>query len=196
MRRALIVSLVLAWMLGLLRYEAAAAADAPHAEAPRGTIDASRALDAGAPPPVHLTASPPDPPPLRERGQWLFDLRWDRGAISLVATNKVEEAAATPTPRVMGRFALELFEGPTLVERLRFDFPLLAVDDPDAGWESLPSFALKLRTHIAVTFPATSRGNRLELVDRETGRRWPLPWPARLSALSSTVVKLTDAAAN
>jgi hypothetical protein len=186
-------------MLGLLRYEAAAAADAPHADAPRGTIDASRALDAGAPPPVHLTASPPDPPPLREREQWVFDLRWNRGAVSLVATSKVEEAAAMPTPRVMGRFALELFEGPTLVERLRFDFPLLAVDDPDAGWESLPSFAPKLRTHIAITFPATSRGNRLELVDRETGRRWPLPWRARLSALvgdAAHVTKLTDAAAN
>ena len=33
------------------------------------------------------------------------------------------------TPRAMGRFALELFEGPALIERVRFDFPLLGPPD-------------------------------------------------------------------
>ncbi len=75
----------------------------------------------------------------------------------------------------MGRFALELFEGPTLVERARFDFPLLGAEEPDAAL----SFTPKLRTRIGVVFPATKRGTRLELVDRATRRRWALPWPVQ-----------------
>ena len=77
----------------------------------------------------------------------------------------------------MGRFALELFEGPTLIERVRFDFPLLGA--PRARRTPSPSFAGKLRTRIGVVFPATKRGTRLELWDRATGRRWSLPWPPR-----------------
>jgi hypothetical protein len=73
----------------------------------------------------------------------------------------------------MGRFALELFEGASLVERVRFDFPLLGAPDADAGL----SLSLKLRTRIGVVFPATKRGIRLELTDRATGKRWALPWP-------------------
>jgi hypothetical protein len=73
----------------------------------------------------------------------------------------------------MGRFALELFEGPTLIERVRFDFPLLGAADGDASVALTP----KLRTRIGVVFPATVRGTRLELWDRASNRRWTLPWP-------------------
>ena len=34
----------------------------------------------------------------------------------------------------MGRFALELYEGPTLIERVRFDFPMLGGPEADAGY--------------------------------------------------------------
>jgi hypothetical protein len=78
----------------------------------------------------------------------------------------------------MGRFALELFEGPTLLERARFDFPLLGAEELDASL----SFTPKLRTRIGVVFPATHRGTRLDLVDRKSGRRWALPWPVQESA--------------
>jgi hypothetical protein len=74
----------------------------------------------------------------------------------------------------MGRFALELFEGPTLIERVRFDFPLLGVPDEEGG----VSLTRKLRTRIGALFPATKRGTRLELWDRASNRRWSLPWPA------------------
>jgi hypothetical protein len=78
----------------------------------------------------------------------------------------------------MGRFAIELFEGPTLIERVRFDFPLLgAGEDPDGGWRAPPQIERKLTTRIGVVFPATNRGTRLELWDRATNRRWSLPWP-------------------
>jgi hypothetical protein len=141
-------------------------------------IDASRALDAGAPPAalpddIVVTRTPPDPPPLVEKSQWVFDLRWDSGDVWLLGTHPLELPAPQATPRAMGRFALELFEGPTLIERVRFDFPLLGVPDEEGGI----SLTHHLRTRIGVLFPATRRGTRLELWDRATDRRWALPWP-------------------
>lgn len=146
-------------------------------DAPRRTIDVSRVIDASVPlpstPDIVITKTPPDPPAFVERTQWVFDLRWDRGDVWLVGVHALELTSPQATPRVMGRFALELFEGPTLIERARFDFPLLGAPEPDSG----PSLAAKLRTRIGVMFPATTRGTRLDLVDRASGRRWALPWP-------------------
>lgn len=123
---------------------------------------------------------PPDPPPLSERKQWIFDLRWERGDVYLVQVQKTDMGGPHPTPRVMGRFALELFEGPTLIERVRFNFPMLGASEAaDAGWKTPPRFEPNLKTRIGVFFPDTRRGTRLELWDRATDRRWPLPWPPR-----------------
>jgi hypothetical protein len=149
---------------------------------PRRTIDASRALDAGTPPrPDSVTViapAPPDPEPLVERSQWVFDLRWDRGDVWLLDVRSMDLPVAQPTPRVMGRFALELFEGKALIERVRFDFPLLGAPEAfDGGQAFTPSLTPKLRTRIGVVFPATSRGTRLELLDRATGHRWSILWP-------------------
>lgn len=139
--------------------------------------------DAGALPPAKTpdpkAKIPPDPPPLSERMQWVFDLRWQKGEVYLLQVHQVDMGTAIhPTPRVMGRFALELFEGPTLIERARFDFPLLgAYETPDAGFRGPARIEPGLTTRIGVFFPATKRGTRLELWDRATDRRWPLPWP-------------------
>ena len=119
-----------------------------------------------------------DPPPLTEKSQWVFDLRWDRGDVYLVGVRKVEMPLPMTTPRVFGRFALELFDHGRLIERARFDFPGMAVPDADGGVQLLP----KIRTRIGVFFPATSRGDKLELVDRATTNRWTLPWPPGGSA--------------
>jgi hypothetical protein len=146
-------------------------------------IDASRVLDAGAPPEdLVVTRTPPDPPPLVEKAQWVFDLRWDRGDVWLLGVHPLALPAPRATPRAMGRFALELFEGPTLIERARFDFPLLGVPDDEGG----VSLTGRLRTRIGVLFPATRRGTRLELWDRATNRRWALPWPVDAAAAGAT----------
>jgi hypothetical protein len=139
-----------------------------------GGADAG-ARDTGPP----ISKTPPDPPPMTERQQWVFDLRWDRGDIYLVEVHKVDMAGPHQTPRVMGRFALELFEGPTVIERVRFDFPMLGAgpEPSDAGLKAPPRFEPKLRTRIGVLFPATKRGTKLELWDRATNVRMPLPWP-------------------
>lgn len=137
--------------------------------------DAGGARDAG-------PASPPDPPPLVEREQWVFDLRYDQGDVFLVGVSRVDLGAPRPTPRMMGRFALELWEGDKLVERVRFDFPLLGVPEPeDAGYRGPPRLTAKLRTRTGVMFPVTKRGQRLELVDRSRDVRYALPWPPAAS---------------
>lgn len=121
---------------------------------------------------------PPDPTPLEDKRQWVVDLRWVKGEVFLTAVHKVELEAPRATPRVMGRFALELFEGPTLLERVRFDFPgLIDGDIVDAGHGGAPRIDKNLTTRIGVLFPRTARGTRFELWDRATDRRWPLGWP-------------------
>jgi hypothetical protein len=193
----------LAFALGasLVYMAAAAAGVSALATEPGHTIDASRVLDAGAlpgaAPEIVILPIPVDPAPMVERSQWVFDLRWDRDDVWLLGVQPLELPAPRETPRVMGRFALELFEGAALIERVRFDFPLLGSfvqadgqrdsrrdGGSDGGSDArrdnartAPSFSQNLRTRIGVVFPAASRGTRLELWDRATNRRWSLPWP-------------------
>lgn len=149
------------------------------ADEPERTIDMSRAFDSGTRrESAELSPIAPDPPPLSEGHQWLLDLRWDRGDVWLLGSRRADARAPRETPRTMGRFALELYEGPALIERLRFDFPLLGGPEVgDAGGDYAPFPSQKLRTRVGVLFPATARGTRLELWDRGTGTRWSLPWP-------------------
>jgi len=133
---------------------------------------------------------PPDPPALSEREQWVFDLRWDKGEVYLVQVHKTDMGGPHATPRVMGRFALELYEGPTLIERARFDFPMLggAPEVSDAGYKTPPRFEPGLKTRIGVLFPATKRGTKLELWDRAKDQRWSLPWPPKEGVLGDAGV--------
>lgn len=150
------------------------------AGAPERTIDMSRAFDSGVVlGPTQITPTAPDPPPLTERQQWLLDLRWDRGEVWLLGARRADMGAPRATPRTMGRFALELYEGPALIERVRFDFPLLGAEIGDVGEIGGPPLLLsaKLRTRVGVLFPATLHGTRLELWDRASDVRWSLPWP-------------------
>jgi hypothetical protein len=180
-------------------------AAAPALATPNRTIDASKALDAGplpgAPPEIVIAPIPPDPPPLVERSQWVFDLRWDKGDVYQLGVAPMDLPTPRETPRVMGRFALELYEGPALVERVRFDFPLLGsfvAGDAGRAGPTAPvppmTFSQNLRTRIGVVFPATARGNRLELWDRATNRRWSLAWPPSPPPEGVQAAGATDAA--
>lgn len=151
-------------------------ADAPHPHDGDVLSDGSRDVrvrrDSGP-----ISRIPPDPVPLEEIKQVVVDLRWDRGEVFLTSVRPLELEAPRVTPRVMGRFALELFEGKTLIERVRFDFPgLVDGDFADAGHGDPPRIDRKLTTRVGVMFPRTSRGTRFELWDRATDRRWQLPW--------------------
>jgi hypothetical protein len=216
-RRASIASLVVA--VGLLpaltslsvAQTAANAAPAPSARpvpvaAPKSTTVWLN--PPAAPPPVTIVRTLPDPAPLSEKKQWIYDLRYAGGDLYLLGIHPLELPAPQATPRAMGRFALELYEGATLIERARFDFPMLgdvmpaggADAGPKAGRErpiqgAPPSFAGKLVTRIGVMFPASKRGTKLVIVDRATDMRWPLPWPPleMTSSVPSAESSPTDA---
>ncbi len=135
-----------------------------------------------APPPQKTKAKPkdladfvvsntqPDPKPFVTGLYAVVDLKFDHGDAYLLGTRSLS-VAPMETPRMMGRFALELHEGPALIERVRFDFPLMGAP-LDAG-----RIDQNIVTRVGVKFPRIDKGNRFELVDRASGRRWQLPWP-------------------
>lgn len=118
----------------------------------------------------HGTA--PDPPALSSRVQYELDLLYERGAVKLVEAREVRFPRPVVTARRMGRFAIELWIGLELVERVRFDFPLLGADEPrDVSLER------GLVAHQTVLVPATDRPTRALIVDRATGEEIEFAWP-------------------
>jgi hypothetical protein len=150
-----------------------------------GDGDESAARDAGpaaadsAPekPPPH---SAPDPEPLRLARQWEYEVVYDRGKLSVGRVRAMRFDKPVVTARRMGRFALELWIGHELVDRVRFDFPLLAAEEPARPRRPLhdpPSLAAGARAVQRVLLPASPRATRALLVDRATGETRELPWP-------------------
>jgi len=173
-RRLVFIGLSLLPAAGVVALSGAAGAGDGKQRADGGAaIDGGAKKDSGP-----VSTIPPDPTPLEEKRQWVIDLRWQKGEVFFVGAQPVDLEVTRATPRVMGRFAIELFSGKTLIERVRFDFPgLVDGDFADAGHSAPPRLDRKLTTRIGVMFPRTSRGTRLELWDRATDRRWSLPWP-------------------
>ena len=120
----------------------------------------------------------PDPEPTESTRELVLDIAWEKGTPVLLRATPRTLAAPRKAGRWMGRFALEVTEGPALLERVRFNFPLIADPPPSrADYKQPPSFENGLTTTVRVVFPALARGSRFALVDRATGRRWGVPWP-------------------
>lgn len=123
----------------------------------------------------------PDPPPLVTRAQWLYRFVYRKGDVIVASVEKKEFERPVTTERRVGRFAVELWVGQELVERVRFDFPLLAADPaPEGRKHSLrgtPAFGPGAETSREVAVPASDRATRAVLVDRLNGHAIPLPWP-------------------
>lgn len=192
------MALVAALPAGLLGVARQASGDTPSpsaiSTAPKASAAAPKSTTVFLQPPppmssVELGRTLPDPTPLVSKEQWVYDLRYSAGDLYLLAIHRLELGAPQATPRAMGRFALELYEGATLLERARFDFPMLgdgaglaAAATPEAGAPlpihgRAPSLTTKVSSRVGVMFPAAGKGTRLDIVDRATSRRWPLPWP-------------------
>lgn len=131
----------------------------------------------------------PDPPIQASREQLELTLEWANGAARLTHVTRRSNARPVVSTRVMGRFAVELWVGEELLERVRFDFPLLTsepvngkrrYDDPVRLDDGLVSQA-------RVRVPVLERARRLELVDRGARTRTALPWPLRPGAVSARV---------
>jgi hypothetical protein len=125
--------------------------------------------------------SAPDPAALMQERQYEYEVVYDKGAVRVASVRAVRFRRAVVTARNMGRFAIELWIGRELIDRVRFDFPLVAAEDPRRKkarpLEEPPSFAAGVVATQKVLVPASPRATRALLVDRATGRQTELPWP-------------------
>jgi hypothetical protein len=118
----------------------------------------------------------PDPTPLACESVYVLTVKWDKGVLTLDKTRHEKLAAKAVLPRKFGRFAAELYVGPTLLERLRFDIPLLSDDDNTSA-----AYAKGLVTSVDVRIPVSDRPTRLEIWDRATDKRWVYPYPPKVT---------------
>jgi hypothetical protein len=123
----------------------------------------------------------PDPEALRQARQFEYSVTYERGKLKIDKVRAVRFPKPVVTARNMGRFAIELWIGHELVERVRFDFPLVAAEDVPRGKRHAlhepPSFAAGVVATQVVLVPASERATRAVLVDRATGEKQELPWP-------------------
>ncbi|HQK16498.1 MAG TPA: hypothetical protein PLJ27_03525 [Polyangiaceae bacterium] len=122
----------------------------------------------------------PDPPPIRSASQWLLTLQYQRGKVRLLDARRVVLARPAVTARRMGRYAVELLSGPTVIERVRFEFPLIGADElagKPRPMQAPPSFESKATVTYRVMLPDTPRASRARFVDRATGESFMIPWP-------------------
>jgi hypothetical protein len=134
----------------------------------------------------------PDPKPLRLAEQYEYLLAYDKGEVSIAEVSAKRFQQPVVTTRKMGRFAIELWIGSELVDRVRFDFPLLAAEGADleglASKGKQPSLAAGASSTVRVLVPASPRAVSALLVDRATGTETPLEWPPdRPSGPAATV---------
>jgi hypothetical protein len=165
------------------------------AESNRAAADAAEgSADAGGHSPTSEAAASsgghgdlPDPPALTARRQWSFRIEYDRGTLRVGAPQFRCLPRPVATARRIGRYAFELWLGRELIERVRFELPLLAAEAPRSGprraLREPPRFAPGARVSTAVQVPASDRANRARLLDRATGESievlWPPPLPAQ-----------------
>ncbi len=113
----------------------------------------------------------PDPPALSSTEQVELELVYERGVVTVRSATPRTFPQPVATARRLGRFAVELWVGEELLERVRFDFPLLGAfregQDLDDG----------LVTSRKVLIPTVERARKAVLVDRSTGKKQELPWP-------------------
>lgn len=124
----------------------------------------------------------PDPPPLHSREHASYVLRFERGELSVDAVRLVSTPQPQPTARRLGRFAFELWRGPQLIDRVRFDFPLLGASVPNEE-EPLES-GLTATTRVLV--PLTRDATQARLVDRKRRTTVDLSWPPPQAAVASS----------
>jgi len=131
---------------------------------------------------VRPPSSPPDPEPLRLADQWEYELEWKAGKVTVVAVQPRHFKSPVVSARRFGRFAIELWIGPELVDRVRFDFPGLALEEPEKLGARRPLYrkpdlgrGADVRQKVLV--PASPRARKALLIDRASGEASPLPWP-------------------
>jgi hypothetical protein len=161
----------------------ASAKPAP-APSPSASTSAAPAPSASAAEPTPTPVAPsnaPDPTPQRSATQVQYELELKDGTITVVSVTPVKLAEPIVTPRRVGRYAIELTIGKELIERLRFDFPATAADEPQLGTKKSLNAPLTLSQHaighLKLLLPQNPRVRRAALIDRATNTATELPWP-------------------
>src|SRR5690606_34074486 len=113
-------------------------------------------------------------------------LRYCDAGVHLLNARRVVLKRPTTLPRLMGRFAAELWIGHELLERARFDFPLTGADAvPAPGEERREPPPLRLGPRADVVWKVKVadrvRATQAWIIDRATGERWLLDWPPATS---------------
>jgi len=125
----------------------------------------------------------PDPEPLSQRARWSYPIVYDRGQIRVGQPEPMCLPRPQPTPRRIGRFAFELWVGRELIDRVRFDFPLLASEEPPTGprrpLRETPRFAPGAHVSVTLGVPASERASAARILDRATGESIAVTWPPR-----------------
>jgi hypothetical protein len=136
--------------------------------------------------PLTCTVDPPDPKPSHTRDWLIYEFNYKEGSVSVGSQKRETTPKPRDTARLVGRYAVELWIGCELVDRVRFGFPLQAAEQPKAPSarhpiHEQPSLTQNAQLTTAVRIPLDPRATRAELVDRGTGRRSALAWPPNLS---------------
>ncbi len=129
----------------------------------------------------------PDPTPLSMAEQVEYELELSEGKLRVVSVKVVKLPSPLATARRLGRYAIELSIGHELIERVRFDFPGTAADDPEpAGKKRLfapLTLTARAIAHVRLQVPHSPRVRQAVLVDRglntATALEWPLPEVAK-----------------
>jgi hypothetical protein len=134
-------------------------------------------LSAWAEPPKGGVA--PDPPPRASKKQWLVEVAAQGGKVAADRARAQLLDQPAESARVMGRFALELWVGRELLDRVRFNVPLMGDEAPEGNRNRLPRprFDKSVSTRVTVRIADNPRASYAVLHDRETGAAQKLSWP-------------------
>jgi len=164
-------------------------------ERPEAALASPAEANSAAQPPSEPTEVP-DPEPLRALEQQELVFAYAQGEVTLRSLRTVRHDTAQPTARRLGHWALECWAGSSLAERVRFEFPLVTGDPPQAsGRHPLKEparFGPGVQAEVTVRWPATLPCTRVLLVDRWQHRIRELPWPLAVGA--TTAATAGDAA--
>src|SRR5262249_4877551 len=121
----------------------------------------------------------PDPPAKANTKHWMFDVHVSAGKLSLTRARPFTYEKAVETPRVHGRFAIEFFVGRELLDRIRFDVPLMGAGSPEKSPRHpfpRPSFD-SVTTDVQARMADNPRTVIVALVDRASGTLQRFQWP-------------------
>lgn len=118
-----------------------------------------------------------DPPVTKSTKHWVFDIDVKSGVVSLGKARAATTPKPEGTPRMMGRYALELFSGRELLDRVRFNVPGMG-DAPREDKRILKRPTMdRVTTKFSIRIADNPRTNWARVVDRATGDEVYIAWP-------------------